>query len=477
MKKGFLLIALLLANIAVHAQTKVWSLDECIAYAKEQNLRVKSAKLNVESAEVGLLQSQAALLPTLNTGGSSGFRWGRSIDPTTNLFVDTRVGTVNLQGGSNLTVFAGRQLVNSIRQNETNVQASQFSMANTEFEVSVTVASQYLNVLFNQAQLENAKYQLEITTDQLERTRKLVSAGALAMINQLDLEAQQASDELAVVTAENGLSIALLGLKQSMQLPASELLEILVPAIDIGRVQLNLSSPDQIYNVAERDQPGIKAADLNLKAAEYGVRVARGAYMPTFTMGFSFFTNYSDIRDQIFRPDGTVVTVPTPIGYVGGTNQTVFVDRQVAGGEVRTYTMGNQLQDNISKSLSGNLQIPIFNGLRTRTGVQRAVIQEKQAEIQTQDARNQLRQTIESAYNDALAASKTYQASLRRVQSLEESFRATEQRFNLGLSNSVEYQVATNNLFRAKNDLLRAQYDLLFRSTVLDFYMGKPLSL
>ncbi len=197
MLKKLLSIALILFGYSAYSQTstKVWTLAECVQYAKEQNLQIQNAQLNVESAEIGYSQAKANLLPSITAGGGGGYRFGRSIDPVSNLFVDTQVGNMSLNVGSNVTLFQGRQLVNNIKQSQSNLQASQYSLQDTEFTISVNVASQYLNVLFAKAQLENTQLQVKITGEQLARTKRLVEAGAAPLANQLDIDAQFASDE------------------------------------------------------------------------------------------------------------------------------------------------------------------------------------------------------------------------------------------------------------------------------------------
>ncbi len=280
-----------------------------------------------------------------------------------------------------------------------------------------------------------------------------------------------------MVNAENQLAIAFLGLKQSLLIPASEPFDIVEPIIDIEALQISIADPDVVYGISSATQPSIKAAEMNLLAAEYGVKSAKGASLPTIGIGYAAFTNYSDIRNQVFRPDGTFQTVATPVGYVGSTRETVFRDQQIPGGEIQGYTVGGQFRDNISQSLNLQLNIPVFNRFNVRNNISRAKIEKRRAEVQTNQAEQTLRQTIEAAFTDASAASKSYQANTRRLSSLEEAFRAAESRFNQGAVNAVDYQVASNNLIRARIDLLRAKYELIFRTKVLDFYMGKPLSL
>ena len=180
MLKRILSVALILLSYSAYSQTstKVWTLAEAVEYAKEQNLQIQNAQLNVESAEIGYSQAKSNLLPTLNSGGGGGYRFGRSIDPTTNLFVETQVGNLNLNVNGSATLFQGRQLANNIKQSQSSLQASQYNLADSEFNVAVNVASQYLNVLFAKAQLQTAELQVSITGEQLDRTKRLVAAGA-----------------------------------------------------------------------------------------------------------------------------------------------------------------------------------------------------------------------------------------------------------------------------------------------------------
>jgi outer membrane protein len=304
-----------------------------------------------------------------------------------------------------------------------------------------------------------------------------VEAGALPLANRLDIEAQFANDELAVVNAENQLTISLLNLKQVMLLDASVPLDIEEPSIDLNAMQLNLANPGEVFRVAVTNQPSIRAAEFNYQAAEFGLKSAKGSLYPTLAVGYSAFTNYSDIRDQAFRPDGTFTTVLAPIGFVGSTGDVVVRQQQIPGGETISYTPSRQFRDNVSQSLNLSLNIPVFNRFQSRNAVARAKVQLRQAEIQTLEAKQTLRQSIETAYTSAIAASKSYQANTKRVAALEESFRAAEARFNAGAVNAVDYQVATNNLFQARNELIRAKYEFIFRTKLLEFFMGKPLTL
>jgi outer membrane protein len=144
-------------------------------------------------------------------------------------------------------------------------------------------------------------------------------------------------------------------------------------------------------------------------------------------------------------------------------------------GTAADYAHFNQLKDNLYKVFSLQLNIPIFNGLQNRTAVQRAAVNSELAQISLQETENTLRQSIETAYNDALSAAKTYSSSLKQVSAREEAYRMNKQRFDLGGLSYVEYHISENDLFQAKNDLTRSKYNFIFKKKILDFYQGKAI--
>src|SRR5690606_33674111 len=139
------------------------------------------------------------------------------------------------------------------------------------------------------------------------------------------------------------------------------------------------------------------------------------------------------------------------------------------------YGFKDQVKDNLYKSVNLTLSIPLFNGFSARSNLQRAMIGHEQARINAREVENTLRQNVETSYNNAVAAAKSYNASLRQVSAREEAFRMAQQRFDIGAANYVEYQVAENDLFQARSDLARSKYEFIFRKKVMDFYLGNPI--
>lgn len=479
MIKKLILLFVVLFSIqeGIAQDKKIWTLKECIDYALQNNLNVKRSLLLVEGSQVNLDQSKFQMLPTLNGGSTFGYNWGRNIDPTTNLFITQRINSLNLNASSSFLIFNGLRLMNTFRQNDLDNEATQQDFTKAKNDVILSVVTFYTSVIFNRELFLNAQSQLTTTTQQLERTRRLAEAGSVPRGNVLDLEAQQATNELNQINRENALNLSVLQLKQALQLPASTQMEIEVPQLDIGSELVMTETSEQIYELALATLPEVKSAQLKLRSSLLGLKASRGSLYPRLSVNANLFSNYSSAADRLrFVGDGGTTTESIQIGYVQGTNSPVFQD--ISRPSFRTidgYEIPDQIKDNLARSASLSLQIPIFNGYQARSGVQRSLISNQQASITLQDTENRLRQSVETAFNDAVASAKTYQSALKQVSAREEAFRMLKQRFDNGAVNFVEYQVAENALFQAKSDLVRAKYDFIFKKKVLDFYQGKPL--
>lgn len=465
---------------AVPTASDAWTLKQCIDYALTNSLTVQRSTYNVESAEVDYHQARANLLPSVNGNISYGYNWGRSVNPVTNQFTTQEINFISPGAQASWVLFNGMRVQNTIKQNDRALQASRYDLEKTKNDLILNVASLFVNVQFNKERLQNARYQLSSSQQQYERTKKQVAAGALPKANELNLDAQVATNEVNLVTAENALILSLLQLKQALQLPASTPLDIVMP--DVGVEDLVLEQDRQeIFQIARETLPEAKSAMLKRESASFGVKASKGAFYPRLSLNGSVNSNYSSASDrQRFITDGGDPTITYPqIGVVGGVGGAPVYSMEPvtvpSGYYVDGYGRRDQLQDNIFRQVSLGLTIPIFNNLSTRSSYQRAVISRQLAEVSAKEVDNTLRQNVESAYNEAVAAYKTYNSSLRQVAAREEAYRMTKQRFDIGATPYVEYQIAENDLFQARTDLSRAKYDFILRKKVLDFYQGKPV--
>ena len=484
--KIFILITAFGVNFCALAQTDTlnvrrWSLQECIEYAAQHNLDLKLNELNVEANEASRAASVGNLFPSLNASASHNYSFGRSVDPFTNQFIQQNVQSNNFQLNGSLILFNGLQNINSVKQNNAAVKASQYDFERAKNDLTLRVINAYLQVLFNKELLTVAKAQLATTSEQAERTKRLVAAGSLPKSNELDITAQQASNEVSLVTAENNLNIALLNLKQLLQLPGNEPMDVVVPEINVADRPVIETAPEQIYTIAEQSQPDIKVANYTIESSRAGLAAARGRYYPTLTLNGSIFTQYASTANKRFIADGTTSLIPltaldamgNPVPVISDNNVPLF--QQINNGTFEDFTFWNQLDFNLRKFVGFSLQVPIFNGLQTRSSVINAKVALKRAEYNAENTKNLLRQRIEQAYADALAASKTYTASKSQTEAATESFRMTQQRLNAGAANTFDYTQAQNNLVRAQSDFVRSKYDYIFRMKILDFYQNKPI--
>jgi outer membrane protein len=458
---------------------KVYTLKECVDIAVANNLNVRRSIYNVKTYEINYSQAKFALAPTLSASLSAGKNAGRSLNFATYQYTTQINNSIQPNLNSSVTLFNGLRLINNIRQTSKDYEASESDLQKSKNDVILTTITNYLNVILNRELYENAKFQLNSSQQQLERTLKQVEAGALPKSNALNLDAQVATNELNVINRENAVNLSLLQLNQALQLPANSITEVEIPQIEVSDLILE-QNRDEIYATALQTMPEIRSANLKVESSLYAVKAAKGNLVPRLTLNAGMNSNYSSVADAP-RPiaSGGYTTVPTsqPIGFAtdGSSRYDVYGLQQVPVSMTDGYPYRNQFKDYLSKSVSVTLSIPIFSGLQNRFGVQRAAVTREVAKINAEQASNTLRQSVETAFNDAVASSKSYNASLRQVNAREEAFRMTKQRYDAGAATYVEFEVSQNDLFQAKSDLLRAKYDFIFRKKVLDFYQGKPL--
>ncbi len=477
MRSFFTALALIfLFCYGVSAQdTTKYTLKQCVNIALENNLRIKRSVYNIETFNTNLLQAKAAYLPTITLGGSTANNYGRALNPVSNQFVDRNSSNINLFGQASLNIFNGFRTQNLFRQSQRDLSASNEDLTKAKNDIALTVITNYTNVIFNQELFSNARYQLNSSQQQLERITKQVAAGALSRSNQLNQEAQVATNEVNLINQENALNLSLLQLKQSMQIPGSTKMQVVVPDLSAEDLVLDKSAED-IYQIALQAMPEVKSAILKVESATLALKANRGNFYPRLSLVASAQSNYSSLSNTArFQQDGTIGLSSVPLGEVAGSGAKVYNYSPNTIKVSDKYGEIDQLNDNLFKALTLQLNIPIFNGLQNRTTVQRSIINRELADITVKETQNTLRQNIETAFNDALASSKSYNSSLKQVNAQEEAYRMNKQRFENGATSFVEYQVSENDLFRAKSDLTRAKYNFIFKKKVLDFYQGKPI--
>ena len=474
-----LLIFTSLFTIGISAQEK-WDLQKCIDYALENNLSVQQSRLNIERADIGLTQSKYALLPNLNAQGTYGYNFGQRIDPFTNQFANQRVQSSNLFMSSSLDIFNGFSKVNTIKRNEADLVASEYDLKTIQNDISLQLCLAYLQILRNKENAGIAQEQLTLTQSQVDRTQILVDAGQLPQGTLYDAQSQAAQEEFNLVTAENGIVLARLNLMQIMQLTPQEAenFEIVIPDLgDEGTELLNNSAMD-IYIRAKQEMPQIQAVEQRKTAAEYDLKVASGNLYPNLSLSGSVGSGYSG-ANRVIVGQGTNVGF-VPIGQISGSGEPVVTLQQqtiYSDGDYKTKSFTDQLSDNFNQNIQLNLVIPIFNGLAARSNVNRAKINQLDAEITYAQVSNQLRFDVENAYADAKAAMNSYVAAQKAVFALKEAFNYGQVRFDQGVINTVQFNDIKTQYTNAQSSMTNSKYDFVFRTKILDFYLGNPITL
>lgn len=474
--KKYVLLCLLFWQFQSFAQEKpagAWGLKDCIDYALKSNISIKQNELNVRTAENNLLQSKASIYPSINANISQGFNFGRSIDPFTNAFVNQQIRSNSFDLTASMTLYSGNRLQNTIKRNSLDLEVSRLNAEQTRYDASLNIAIAYLQILLNKELLEAAKKQVESSKQQLERLEKLFKAGSIAENDIIDLKATLANDELTVINSENQLRISKLNLMQLINLPADESFE--VQAVNVENVEIAdyVETPENIYNTAESTMPNIKSADMSIRSSEMSIEIAKSGKYPTLSLAAGLSSGYSSARSKF---EQTASTTTQEIGFLtNNPSETVSSIVPIVNTTELPYAFTDQVGDNFSQFISLRLSIPIFNGWQVKNNINNAVLSKQNFEYTAQSRRIQLRQDIEQAWVNAKVAVSTYNARKRQVEALELSFETTEKRYEAGASNIVDFNLAKINLDRAKSDLIRAKYDYLFRTKVLDFYQNKPL--
>lgn len=434
-------------------EKKVWSLEDCVFYAHDHNIQVKQQQLNTAYNENTLKQSKIDMAPNLNFNTNYNYASGRVLDQSTYIYKNQDQNSQNLTVSSNVTLFQGLQMLNTVKQNKYTLMASHEDVERLKNDISVNIALAYLQILLNKELYEVAVNQLAVSELQVERTGKLVDAGSIPEGSLFEISAQASREEMQVVSVQNMLDISYLNLTQMLDLDSVGGFEIEVPDLEsLFNENYVIPPVELVFSDALRGRPEIRGAEYRLKSSEYALKIAKGGRSPRISLGGNYGTLYSDTRSKL-SVDG--------------------------GGNIiqEYYPYGDQLKDNQNWGIGVGLSIPIFNGWMVNTNVNNSKLNIENYQYELKNTRLQLYKEIQQAHADALAAVKKYRASEKAVTSMIESFRYVEQKYNVGLVNSVDYNTTKNQLTQAQSELLQAKYEYIFMLNVLEFYRGNPIVL
>ncbi|MFN6039423.1 MAG: TolC family protein [Bacteroidota bacterium] len=465
--KYIFLVLMAFGSLGFQGQT--WTIDQCIDYAIKNNISIKQGALNVQTAKNNVLVSKASVLPNLNLGAAHTYNFGKTIDRFTNTFADQMVLSQNVFVSTSVTLWSGLSQYNTIKQNELAYLSAAENVKQNQNDLALNVATAFLQVVYAKQLIGVQELQVNMSSEQLERTKKLIDAGTIAPGNIFDIEAQLATDEYNLTSANSNYQISLLTLKQLMNLDTAANFNIQQPILDPGQSEIDKINVVSVYNEALKNQPLIKSAEYAWKSAEKGLSVAKGGRSPSLLLSGGLGTGYSGLN---YNYDFTYSSYLA--GYTSSLDSVFLIQPNAIQKGVKSFA--DQYSANINKSISLQLNIPIFTGLRTHINVENNKLNLLNQKLNYDLARQQLFKNIAQAHANAVAAMDKYKSSKIATEAAEKSFQFSETKFNAGAISSFEFSTAKNRWMKAQADLLNAKFDYIFRLKVLDFYQGKPLT-
>ena len=441
--------------INANAQDKKWTLQECVNYALDHNISIKQQELSKDLVEEDITIAKGNFYPSLNSSASQNWNFGSFIDINGGrVSRDSRSNSFGLN--SNVTLYNGNRNKNNLLQVKKSLEAAGFDLEENKNGIMLFVVNDYLNVLLNKESLIIAQDQIEISKKQVEKARVLVEAGSKPKASLLEAEATLASNEQQLTTAQNNLDLSLLALAQLIQV-SHKGFDIEDVVLTIDSASLIYNDTDVIFNTAVANLPEIKSAEIGVERSAIAIEIAKGNYYPSLSFGAGLGTSYQHNQGS---KDVRPVVDPN-------TNAVVFVPNG----------FGKQLEDNLGYNLGFSLNIPIFNRFQTKSGVAKAQINHEIASLQLQDKQVKLRETIEKAYADAKAALNQYISAEKSLLAQNESFKNAQVSYDNGAMTSFDFDQVRNRLVNAQSSLANAKYNFVFRTKLLEYYLGIPIVL
>lgn len=437
-------LILLFSSIAKVSAQETITLEKALELALENNLQIKQVQFQAALTEQDVKQARMNFFPTLNSGISSDFRWGSYFDQLTGRLNTQSVNSLNGNINSSALIFQGFQRVNQVRANKHLLLADQSTTEKVKNDLQLAVVTTYLEALTNQDLALASLEQLKLSKQQLNSEQINFDVGNRTLADLAQAKSQVAIDESNVTSSQNAFDLSILNLKQLMEMDPSAPIVLEKPILpDPSNIESNYSA-QEVFNYAVVNFPEMQIAKYNSEAAKSNIDIVKGAYFPTLSVSAGLGSGYTSS----------------------------FIDPQT--NEVMVFR--DQLKANRSEFVGLSLSIPIFNNFRTRIGVQKAKISYQNALLGEQRAESDLNKVINQAVLDLRSADKNYISAGLVFESMKEAFNVIKQRYDVGLANAIELSTSQTNMNKAEFDFITAKYNMIFRSKVIDFYLGKDIS-
>jgi outer membrane protein len=470
---------LLLLSLAFRsgAQDSLWTLEKSIQCAQDNNLDIKQSVLNERLAALQLQQSNLAQLPNASASSNIGRSYGRSVDPTSNQFINQGYSFFGLNGNVDVLLFGWFQKRNTISQNKLLNKAAGADLDQLKDNISLNVATAFLRILMAREQINIQEGQLHYSTKQLEQTKAFVQAGRSPDLDLAQMESQVATDSSAYYTALSTYQESILDMKAIMNFDMGKPFDAVAPQVeDLTLTEISMMSPEEIYLSAQGHFGSVKSGQYRLDASRKSLEVSKGALYPSIDLSGQFGTNYASTLKEI---SGTpTISGSAPNGdFVNINNNQYNIQSYTYSYNTKTTPFWDQFSNNFRHTYALSLSVPIFNGWTSRLNVNRSKIDVMTKTYDLEKTKLQLKQDVYKAYYDAKSAVQKYYASKKADEASDRANKYAQKRYELGLMNAVELLTTQNNALKAKSEALSSKYDMVFKLKVIDYYLGKEIKL
>jgi outer membrane protein len=443
MKTKFLMMSVAaLFSMTLSAQTKQFTLQECIDYAMQHNITLQRAKLQQQSAKEDVSQSKAALLPSLNASTSHNIAyrpWQESgMATVTNGTVNTGVDKTSYNGSYGLnaswTVWNGNRNRNQVKLNQLTAEQAELEIQETANSIQEKIAQLYVQILYLTEAVKVNEESLKTAKMNEDRGREMVNVGKMSKADLAQLTAQRSTDEYNIVSAQTQVRNYKLQLKQLLEITGDEEFDIVIPTTTDDLALADVPALTSVYEQALATRPEIQSAEMAVKSSDVSIDIAKAGRMPTVSLSASAGTNTNSLSNN---------------GW------------------------GNQMKFNFNSGAGVSVSVPIIDQRQTKTNVNKARIQRENNLLALQDQQKQLYQTIENYWLDATTNQQKFRAALVTVESEQQSYGLLQEQFQLGLKNIIELMNGKDKLLQAEQNCLQAKYMTILNLQMLKFYEGK----
>lgn len=443
MKLHLIIISILLAQfsfaqeISIKKLPKIWSLEDCITYALKNNITVKDAALNTKIAEVDYEKAKLSRLPDLFGNASQSFSNGNSIDPVTSDFVPDQTHSTNIGINSSVTLFQGNRITNQIKQNSLLFEQSSYLEEAEKNNIVLTILETYLQTLYSKENITIAENNLNASEKEVLRAKARLDAEEIALNDYTEAQSQAATNRYRLITAKNNYQQYIIALKQLLELPPMEDLEIKTINENMNFVNLTLNKIE-VYNKAINHLPEIEASKIGVAISEKELDIVKSAYLPTLSLSGNIGSGYTSAIKNTFS---------------------------------------NQFNVNFNQRVGLSLSVPIFNRNQTSAAVKTATINIEKAEMQKYRTEKEIYKKIETIYQNVLSAQEQVVAAEASKVAAEQSYNLAQKKYELGDLSTTDLVISQNTFTNAQQNYLQAKYLNILYYQLLQFYQGNDIKL